>query len=111
MDDHNDTERQTQRFIFLNNQVPHSVLTKSVSEVGSFLRLSQYIEKLELEGLKSMKSDVPCRSRVPTVYNLKLPTEEVKLKVKAATCYFFPLSYLPFVFVSVTLFLLCSLPF
>lgn len=36
-----------------------------------------------------MESDAPCRRKVATVYTLRLPTEEVKLKVKAATCYFF----------------------
>ncbi|XP_070693166.1 signal-transducing adaptor protein 1-like isoform X2 [Pempheris klunzingeri] len=40
-----------------------------------------YIEKLELEELKSMELDCPYMKKAPTIFTLTLPTEEVQLKM------------------------------
>lgn len=81
-------ESQFSFIIFLKKIISNVMLTNTVSAMILYLRSRlQYSEMLDLEGLKSMELDCPNQKRVMPVYNLKLSTEAVQLKVMAD--YFF----------------------
>ncbi len=60
------------------------LITSDNSHILLVRLLCQYTERVDLEHIKSMELESPYKKKAPTIFTLRLATEEVQLKVRGS---------------------------